>query len=63
MSKLERDVRNQFKQYERFISQEEHEELVQCFLKDLEYQEMIEKLIAIKECGFETLEDFERHAF
>ncbi len=63
MTSLEREIRNELKRYERFISEEEYEELVQRFLKDLEYQEMIEKLMDIKKCGYNTLDEFEKRIF
>ena len=32
MTKMERDIRNNLKKYERFQTEEEHEQLVQCLI-------------------------------
>lgn len=42
MSKLERDIRNPLKKYERFLTEDEYEELVKSIKKELEYKELIE---------------------
>lgn len=55
MTKLERDIRNPLKKYERFLTEEQHEELVDSIKKELEYKEIIEQLLAIKLNGFKTL--------
>lgn len=44
MTKLEWEIWNELKPYEWFVTEKEHEELVKAFIKDLEYEEMIEKL-------------------
>jgi transcriptional adapter 2-alpha len=63
MSEDEREIRNFLKPFMRFQSKEEHEELVQCLLKDLEIKKAIDQLVAAQQVGCENLADLENLVF
>lgn len=63
MSPEEKEIRSLLRPFARFQSFQEHEDLVNSLLKEIELKEAVEQLLLAKHIGCQNLDDLERLVF
>ena len=63
MSSEEREIRSLLRPFARFQSFQEHEDLINSLLKEIELKDAVEQLLLAKHIGCQNLDDLERLVF